>query len=829
MGRNRMRLWGRVSAVLIAIAVAVLLPFGGRGGARASPEDSGPIVGQVIDEATKKPIAGALVSLWQRDRSLPSAEEELAGDIALDLDWPTKSVRSVRTEARGDFAFPAVAGPGAAWLTVSATGYSAVVTRIGKGVFASVALVATPLAKVRFVRTTPAGLAPAAGAEVFLLPAGIGQPPSQRFTADADGRVAIPIAERTEVVVRAPGCAIMRRTWNSGLAKGDLELETGAPLAGVVRAPSGQPVARAVVQARYGAMSLRAESDAAGRFRFDVIPVRVRGLELEVKAPGCARRVVDAFAGDLDMQVVVGPDARVSGRVIDEMGKPVAGANVWLAYPAAEQDVTIMGATSEADGSFRTDAVPPGFWVLKSKLPSGSVASRLVHIAPGAAMEAIDLRPRNRTVSLAIRVVDERRGDPVPHVRARAVQRSDLLGRPTDAEGRVALEVTASDEGDTEVFLSGGPLGAGTLAARIPRADLLRGKVDVALTSPATLRLSVLDPDGKVVPPDGVFRGVQLDAADVALAFDPAVELGGMGCVVTVPSVHPFRVAVWSPAAAAVWRGVLRYGDAKNGTLELRLRRLLVARGRCTLPKGANLRGISVGAERLQRDELAGALGQAIGTVSGSEFEILLPAPGRWRMVIALDDDARRSVLAFREIDVAESGVTDVGDLGDLTPVTVLRGVVRASGRPVPGAAVAADVGAGELSVTASNIDGSWELCVPRGTAGTVSAVRAGYGVVGRPFGPDSTAPIDLTMSIGCAVILRNAVDSVNRAADVEIRSAGFVRKLRAHPGCGELEVEMLAPGPVEIVVGDDLTGRRTVRAEAVPGRVVEVDLATAK
>lgn len=117
------------------------------------------------------------------------------------------------------------------------------------------------------------------------------------------------------------------------------------------------------------------ESDAQGDFAFTLDPTIRKGLEtFEARAEGWATHFsrVEVVPGTTVTRgrIVLVPGGSIAGKVVDEDGRPIAGARLLATKPALDDDVANsrrMGPTvkrdlpetkSSADGSFQLDGVP---------------------------------------------------------------------------------------------------------------------------------------------------------------------------------------------------------------------------------------------------------------------------------------------------------------------------------------------------------------------------------------------------------------------------------------------------------------------------------------
>ena len=107
-----------------------------------------------------------------------------------------------------------------------------------------------------------------------------------------------------------------------------------------------------------------------GRFRAEGLPEGV--VMLEARAVGYQTRVVDSttlVAGESrHVELVLESGRRLSGRVVDEAGEPVAGAEV-TAVPPAEDDSGDQVQPSAADGRFAFEELGRGPFCLYARKP----------------------------------------------------------------------------------------------------------------------------------------------------------------------------------------------------------------------------------------------------------------------------------------------------------------------------------------------------------------------------------------------------------------------------------------------------------------------------
>ena len=369
---------------------------------------------------------------------------------------------------------------------------------------------------------------PLAGAVLFATDEdGLPHPGARSAPADAEGRVALELTRGTwfqyagretgnaHLALVAPrhaatffvGTVTPRGEHDQGVfslqpggtARGRVHASGGPPPAGTVVVASLAPLdasdARAALEGPPGAAPRPAtRPDAAGAFELDGLPLgRVR---LWARAPGHVwthsaevevRR--DEALEEIELALrPAGAEARITGRVLDPAGVPVAGARVTWMDPETYDPTSVE---CDAGGRFQVDVHASVAHGLAALDPGGRFGpSPRVRAAPGEADVVLTLTPRRE---FALRVVDAADGAPLEGASCLAViadDHADSLDQPwrkTDAEGRVellaraaAFAVYVSADGFARAEL--GPLEPDALPVealevRLERPDVLRGRV----------------------------------------------------------------------------------------------------------------------------------------------------------------------------------------------------------------------------------------------------------------------------------------------------------------------------------------------------------------
>lgn len=188
----------------------------------------------------------------------------------------------------------------------------------------------------------------------------------------------------------------------------DLELERGKSVRGQVVSAEGLPVEGAKVYhisidqpAFWGSAEWRpglpsdeegdpaAVSDASGRF--EVFGISEKGTHfIGARADGFGTGYADTVKADSEAVIKLPRHYVLSGTILDGKGQPVEGASLHMnLLEESEEDMGWGSATSEEDGSFRFDPLPPGSWNLNLDSPFGTITERAVQLS--AETEPLDL------------------------------------------------------------------------------------------------------------------------------------------------------------------------------------------------------------------------------------------------------------------------------------------------------------------------------------------------------------------------------------------------------------------------------------------------------
>ena len=336
-------------------------------------------------------------------------------------------------------------------------------------------------------------------------------------TVDAQGAVRfdrLPVGEGDravyDVVAYAKGFSL---AWKDGVqvtpgaeatAEVVLKAFRAASLAGLVQTKDGAPMAGARVSCSNRETAV---SGADGTFRLEGLDPSFGRTFVAVEAPGylSVRRVVllpkDADAADQVFRLV---EARpVAGRVVDQLGKPVAGASLGITTDVPETFAPFV--RTDAEGRFRLPEVAAGDWKLHVSVPDppeGWLEERFVVPVKGGdtGVEVVLTRVAPGTARVHAVVVDAATGAPL------APAEATLIPVGAAAQGRswrpppIALDATGLTADRVKV-------GAWIVWARVEGRPAASVRVDVREADTeleARIEVGVVGVlVGRVVLPDG--------------------------------------------------------------------------------------------------------------------------------------------------------------------------------------------------------------------------------------------------------------------------------------------------------------------------------------
>ncbi|MEZ4400307.1 MAG: carboxypeptidase-like regulatory domain-containing protein [Kofleriaceae bacterium] len=463
---------------------------------------------------------------------------------------------------------------------------------------------------------------PVAGAEVWLT-----STPPRTATTETDGSFAFDkLIGRTYTVGARAGDLVggpMSTRVGPAAEPVVLRLRPGATATVTVHdAADDRPIAGATATL-VGAGERSATTDGAGVARF--VGVDDGWLAVSVTAEGYAAGAATAMVGTsqrvVDLTVELARGTRVAGVVVDDAGRPVAGAKVWPRDMSSWELVSNqrLAVTTDAKGEFALPAVAPGTYRISAKddvhaasmsdlitvtdQPTTGVkivmaaAARIggfVFAADGQpapyATVRVSLGPDNGTAEQRSATADERgqfvvAGLPRLPARIRAeselasstVQTVDLTTQPERADVRLTLDQTGAITGIV-VDSAGQPVVEASVSA-VPDvlAEERRG-TDLALASTTS---TTTDGGGRFTLrglEDGAYRlGASRSGASQRAAWtgDPVIARTGATDVrVVLPAPGGLRGKValsegGAPTLAMVSAGWEHRVTTRDGTFEL--------------------------------------------------------------------------------------------------------------------------------------------------------------------------------------------------------------------------------------------------------------------
>jgi hypothetical protein len=182
----------------------------------------------------------------------------------------------------------------------------------------------------------------------------------------------------------------------------DLVVPGGRTIRGVVAAPDGAPVAGASVWAidqRDGSPHRSPGGDevlSGADGSFALADVGAGPYVVHARRAGLAIGETTAVRGGaVDVRVVLGPEARLSGVVVSREGDPVADCVVWLAGADGAGRPVVPFRVREPSGAFTLEQVPPGRHELRITThlgPGGMLlGSEIVEVAAGERRQGLRL------------------------------------------------------------------------------------------------------------------------------------------------------------------------------------------------------------------------------------------------------------------------------------------------------------------------------------------------------------------------------------------------------------------------------------------------------
>jgi hypothetical protein len=446
--------------------------------------------------------------------------------------------------------------------------------------------------------------------------------------------------------------------------------ELAAVEGSVLRADTGEPLRRAVITVRVAegrGTPFSVSTDAMGRFRIDGLPPGRYWMTAErngfvraeygQRAPGRAGSVLAVGPGERLRDVVLRmtPASAVTGRVWDEYGDPVAGAQVRLfryRYAGGQRQLAPAGQAQTNDlGEYRVFGLSPGHYYLSVaptralNLPGFAGEVLLAPVEPaGEEIFAPTFYPRtadpSRAVPIEVRAGEDVRGVDVSLVQVRTVSVRGRLLRPPDDSARGGLMLRLMPREMGAQMLGG--------AQATPQGP--EGNFEFRRVTPGSYTLLAMT----MGTGESWFarETVEVGGADVEgllLTMQPAAQLHGRVVVEGQPAFQFNNVSVrldggeWSFSSQVP--GPASAGGARSSVTvsgEFRFQRVPPDRYQIAvlnLPPGFYLKAARVAGRDILDEGLELHGGQSL------EVEVIVSAAGGRATGIVLDDE-RRPVAA---------------------------------------------------------------------------------------------------------------------------------------------------------------------------------------
>lgn len=256
------------------------------------------------------------------------------------------------------------------------------------------------------------------------------------YAADNEGRLTVelpPSTTRFTLFIELPGYGPYCARWISQNHDGSIPprftaaLEAAWSVGGIVVDPDGKPIAGVEVRpsiefkkppndTRQFGIGARARTDAAGKWRFDSVPVSMTDVHVEIDHPSfqpLRRRLARAEFGvapgrEPSTRIVLPRGLTITGKVTDDAGKPIAGALVRTKF---WNDV--RQARTGPDGTYQLAGCEPKPARVVASAPGKALDMKELNVEPGMGSVDFRLKPGG---TVRIRVVDQQ-GNPVPRTR----------------------------------------------------------------------------------------------------------------------------------------------------------------------------------------------------------------------------------------------------------------------------------------------------------------------------------------------------------------------------------------------------------------------------
>ena len=625
---------------------------------------------------------------------------------------------------------------------------------------------------------------------------------------------------------------------------GEIRLPAGGAIEGIVTDAHGRPVAEAWVglspsdsedfRTAMAVLSGRrpTETGPDGRFRIGDLPREAR-YDLHVDHEGL--RPAEVLGVEVPtaepLRIRLSQPRTLSGRVVDELGEPVAGASVEPSVKTVAPDGSthIRGdgrTTTDPEGRFVLSRVSPGTVDLLASAPGyrsrslpvqvpeeGEIEPAEIVLGPGTSLEGRVLDNQGLPVHQAQIRIQTRRGDEV----------SFGSGALSDEEGR--YEIVDLEPGPVEVqaylFLQG----RSTRAA----VEIQPGRNRLDLKFPAGAEISGRVVDNRGEPLAGASLSLERSRQDQAeWSTGPlhAISSADGSFVFADVTDGEYRLAARRRGfGLATHPGEIRVDGAPVTGLELRLSPGAVIRGRILGFRPDELRSVSVHA-------FSEGNGRPLMAIVSPEaaYRIDDVAPGEWHVIA----NVAPSLTVRGTAEVAEGADEVVLDLEVPTGFT-LTGRVLLDREPLPGVQVtaAAKGGSSDWREGTTRLDGGFRLeHLPAGSY--TLAVRLSQGSIHYQMleiGGDLDVAVEISTGAVAGRVLRSDGLPVSGASVVLNREIPELQAIVPGPSVtsderGAFEILRIPAGTYKLIVQADGFPPSESRIVVTPGGTVNLDVA---
>ncbi len=277
----------------------------------------------------------------------------------------------------------------------------------------------------------------------------------------------------TRLAVVAPGFtryepASFSLSPGEDLADLELVLEPGGLVEGYVFEPDGLPAVGASVRVLpdvpgkldFSLLLLTTSTDGDGYYHLAGVPLGARAIEAKHEEFSRVVKDLEVLGGSQDLNFVLEPEAsyRVSGRVIDEEGRPRQDARLHMA-PA--RGGVHRETVSGSEGGFEFDKVPLGRYELVAQHPdSRRTSTRMVSVV-SAPVDGLEIQLNH--VGLIEGRLLRLAGEELPRVRVTASASEIVVGRVDVAAGTYRISGVPPGRWSVEASIEDGPRALGVV------------------------------------------------------------------------------------------------------------------------------------------------------------------------------------------------------------------------------------------------------------------------------------------------------------------------------------------------------------------------------